>query len=74
MKYHLSLTIDEGGVIELLEPELRRFESGRSTITLSKRDGRGFVEIEAEDATALRASMDSIAQLLKVYEKMRSQR
>jgi len=74
MKYHLSLTIDEDGAIELLEPELRRFEGGRSTIKLSKREGKGLVEITAEDATALRASMDSVAQLLKVYEKMRSQR
>ena len=74
MKCNLSLTVDDAGVIELLEPELRRFEGARSAIKLSKREGKGFVEISAEDATALRASVDSIIQLLKVYEKMRKER
>ncbi len=74
MKYHLSLTIEDGGAVELLEPEIKRFDGARSKIMLSKKNGRGIVEIDAEDATAMRASIDSVTQLLKVYEKMRKER
>jgi tRNA threonylcarbamoyladenosine modification (KEOPS) complex Pcc1 subunit len=74
MRYSLSLLIDDINVIGLLEPEIGRFKSSRSTIRLSRRGGKGLVEISADDATALRASTDSIMQMLKVYEKMRKQR
>lgn len=66
--------MEDGEAIGLLEPELKRFENSRSTIRLSHKGREGIVEISAEDATALRASIDSVAQLLKVYEKMRKER
>ncbi len=70
MKYNLILTINEPSAYELLEPDLRKVDRQRSTIRLSQKEGKVLVEIEAEDAVALRASIDSIVQLLKVYEKM----
>ncbi len=66
MNYSLELEIKHN-VYELLKPELSRFETDRSTIRLEENK----VFIEAKDAVALRASMDSVAQLMKVYEKMR---
>ena len=74
MRYNLILTINEPSTYELLEPDLRKVERVRSSIRLSKKEGKVLVEIEAEDAVALRASVDSIVQLLKVYEKMRCQK
>ena len=70
MKYNLILTIDEPSVFELLGPDLQKADRARSTIRLSKKDNKVLVEIESEDAVALRASVDSIVQLLKVYEKI----
>ena len=70
MRYNLILTINEPSAYELLEPDLQKVERARTSIRLSKKEGKVLVEIEAEDAVALRASVDSIVQLLKVYEKM----
>jgi len=70
MRYNLILTINEPSAYELLEPDLQKVERARSSIRLSKKEDKVLVEIEAEDAVALRASVDSIVQLLKVYEKM----
>lgn len=74
MRYSLKLLIEDDKAIGLLEPEIERFRSDRSLIRLSRKDGKGLVEISADDATALRASIDSVTQLLKVYEKMRKER
>ena len=71
MKYNLILTINEPAAFELIEPDLQKADRARSTIRLSKKGGMAVVEIESDDAVALRASVDSIVQLLKVYEKMR---
>jgi tRNA threonylcarbamoyladenosine modification (KEOPS) complex Pcc1 subunit len=70
MRYSLILRIDNLSAYELLKPDLQKARKDRSRIELSKKEGKTLVEIEAEDAVALRASVDSIVQLLKVYEKM----
>jgi tRNA threonylcarbamoyladenosine modification (KEOPS) complex Pcc1 subunit len=70
MKYHLSLCIDNLAVFGLLSPEMERFDNARSSIRLSKKGKKTFVDIDAEDAVALRASTDSVVQLLRVFEKV----
>ena len=70
MKYHLQLTINDPDVHELLEPELKRFDKVRSSIKQSKIKDGCLIEIKAKDAVALRATADSVIQLLKVYEKV----
>ncbi len=70
MRYSLTLAIDEPSAYELIKPDLQKAERARSAIKISKKEGRTIVEIDAEDAVALRASVDSIVQLLRIYEKM----
>jgi tRNA threonylcarbamoyladenosine modification (KEOPS) complex Pcc1 subunit len=70
MRYSLILRIDNTAAYELLKPDLQKAERGRSKIELSRQGKGTIVKIEAEDAVALRASIDSVVQLLKVYEKM----
>ena len=74
MKYLANIAVDDAGAIELLRPEIERFKSPRSSIKISRKGGNTLVEFEAEDATALRASIDSVVQLLKVFEKMSESR
>jgi len=70
MRYSLILKIDNPDAYELLKPDLQKAGRERSRIELSRKDKKTIVEIEAEDAVALRASVDSVVQVLKVYEKM----
>jgi tRNA threonylcarbamoyladenosine modification (KEOPS) complex Pcc1 subunit len=74
MKYQAVITVDDTRVIELLRPEIERFKSLRSGIKVSRKADKAVIEIEAADATALRASTDSVVQLLKVFEKMSESR
>lgn len=70
MRYNLILTVDDPSAFRLLEPEMRDQKRERSSIRLQKKEKKTIIDITAEDAVALRASADSIIQLLKVYEKM----
>ncbi|MFH1398921.1 MAG: KEOPS complex subunit Pcc1 [Candidatus Woesearchaeota archaeon] len=68
MKYTLELEISDPKLYDLLLPEIR--DKGRSTTHISKTKISTQIKIIADDATALRASTDSMIQLLKVYEKV----
>ena len=66
MKYELTLTIKDPKIFTLLEPEIQKFSKKRSSIKFNKNS----IQIQAADAVALRATSDSIMQLLKVIEKV----
>ena len=71
MKYSLVLQIQDPNLHELLSPEITKFDKTRSTIQITKTKNLTKVKIMAQDAVALRATTDSIIQLLKVYEKLK---
>lgn len=45
-------------------------EMARSSITITEEKGKLVLRVSATDATALRASVNTILKLLVVYEKM----
>lgn len=70
MKYSVRLNVDDPKVYELIQVDMD-FKTQRSTTKLKKTTLGCEIQIEARDATALRASLNSISQLLKVYEKLK---
>ncbi|MBD3310587.1 hypothetical protein GF351_05190 [Candidatus Woesearchaeota archaeon] len=65
----ISVTDDAEKVYDCLLPEAKK--AGRSEIRLKKEDSRLMVIIEADDAVALRSSVNSVLKLLTVFEKMK---
>ncbi len=72
MKYELTLSITDPKVFDVIEPEITRFTKDRSTIKINKEESSTNILIKAKDAVALRATIDSICQLLKVYESIKN--
>jgi tRNA threonylcarbamoyladenosine modification (KEOPS) complex Pcc1 subunit len=70
MRYQAKITVDDELVARVLEPEFRKQQNSRASVKISKKGGQTVIDITAADAVALRADLDSVAQLLKVYEKM----
>lgn len=69
MKYSVKLVVADLKIYELIKVELD-FKTGRSTTELKKKKQGFEIEVKAKDAVALRAALNSITQLLKVYEKV----
>ena len=67
MTYEVTLTIDEPEKIHILKTEFESLEKERFTVKTKK----DTVEITAEDATALKAVLNSVCKVLIVYEKTR---
>ncbi len=67
MSYEVTLTIDEPEKIRILKTEFESLEKKRFAVKTKK----DTVEITAEDATALKAILNSVCKVLIVYEKMR---
>ena len=67
MSYTATLKIDEPEKIRILKTEFESLEKERFTVKTTK----DAVEITAEDATALKAILNSVCKVLTVYEKMR---
>ncbi|MBS1266668.1 MAG: hypothetical protein MAG795_00636 [Candidatus Woesearchaeota archaeon] len=72
LKYELELTIADSDVFDVIKPETNRFDTKRSKIKTDKEKGNTKVLIRAKDAVALRATIDSVCQLLKVYEGVKN--
>jgi tRNA threonylcarbamoyladenosine modification (KEOPS) complex Pcc1 subunit len=70
MKYSVVVNIKEDveNVYKCMLTEISERE--RSLFTIKKDNDRLEFHIEAKDATALRATLSAITQLLSVYEKM----
>lgn len=69
--YTSSLTIDKD--IDALEKLLNVEDKdlGRSSFSYKKKDNKLFIEMNADDATALKIVMNTIAKVLIVWEKSR---
>jgi len=53
-------------------PELRSMKHDRSTFRLEEHEDHVTFHVEAKDATAFRATLNSISKLITVYERMQS--
>ena len=71
MKYTAKITIKEDidDILKLFEPETKEFQNKRAVYSLEKKGKILDFIIEAEDSTAMRAVLNSIAKNLAVYEK-----
>ena len=63
------ISIDDVKVFDVLKPELE--SRHRTKESISKDSGKVVVNIESDDAVAFRASMNSLTQMLSVFEKMK---
>ena len=74
MKYTAVITITEDveQVYKCLLTEINEWE--RSLFTIKRDDEVLELHVKAKDATAFRATMNSLTQLLAVYEKMKGVR
>ena len=72
MKYSLKLAIKDPKIFDLIKTEIKNLEKTRSKIAIKKTKNGFEIDLQARDAVALRASINSITQLLKVYEKVQT--
>ena len=71
MTYAASIEIDyDEKVIKLFQAEEKNFKNNRSKYKVNKKNGKIIFEIKADDATALRSTLDSVAKALKIYEDL----
>ena len=61
------MSVESDEVLDLIGPETGEIQGGRSKVTVM--DNR--IDVSAEDATALRTTLNSVCKLLIVHEKMR---
>ncbi len=71
MKYSASIKVtgNRESLLECFAPE--GIDKERSKYSVKKQGGDVIFEVEAKDATALRATVNTITQLLTVHEKMK---
>jgi tRNA threonylcarbamoyladenosine modification (KEOPS) complex Pcc1 subunit len=72
MKYQVTITIKEDldKIYNCLVTEINERE--RSTLNIKKHKDHITVDIHAKDATALKATLHSITQMLQIYEKIKN--
>ncbi|MBI4150037.1 hypothetical protein HY488_01390 [Candidatus Woesearchaeota archaeon] len=70
MNYDAAITV-QGNISALREAiKTEAKEMARSSITINEKKGKLVLRVSAKDATALRASTNTILKLLIVHEKM----
>ena len=74
MKYQSDIIVQDGAgqLFQCLGPEKTGMKTTRSTLDIIKEKKHLRLKIAAQDAVALRASLNSVTKLLMVYEKMRN--
>ena len=65
MNYKVSFEIENPALLKLLKTEYRNVEKERFKVTADKN-----IKVEAKDATALKAALNSVANAIAVFEKM----
>jgi tRNA threonylcarbamoyladenosine modification (KEOPS) complex Pcc1 subunit len=71
LKYTAEITIQEDSknIEKLFLAEEKEFGNGRAGYEIVKGKGSLTFKFQAEDSTALRAVLNSVAKMLSVYEK-----
>ena len=76
MKYTSTLVVeceDSEKLYKALEADIsQQQEKERSKLNIEKKEKKLIFNIVAKDATALRATLSSLTQLLSVYEKTKN--
>lgn len=74
MEYSAQITIHEhvADVERLFASEEKEFANGRARYSLEKGKGSLTFKIEAQDPTALRAVLNSVAKMLAVFDKAKA--
>ncbi len=74
MKCSARITVEEDSdnLIKLFEPETKEFENKRAFYSISRKGGKTEFVISAQDSTALRAVLNSIAKNLIIHEKVKN--
>lgn len=67
----ISVDDPDGGLIHSMLPETQIGARRRSRFRFSYENGRAVCRIEADDLTAMKASVNTVLQILAVYEKTR---
>ena len=69
MNYFATISVngDADKIFSCMQAEIKSYD--RSSFTIDKKDGEVVFTIEAQDPVALRATFNSISQLLTIYEK-----
>ncbi len=72
MSYHaiIKTGIEHALLEKIILPEQQAAKNSRACWKIEEKDGCACFNVSAEDATALRAALNSITKLLSVYEKM----
>ena len=73
MNFKASIEVKEDlkNIQKLFESEDKDFKNNRSKYKLKKDKDKVVFEIQANDAVALRSTLDSISKILKIYEEMK---
>ena len=73
MKFSAVITAngEAENITKLFMAEEKNFKNKRSKYSVRKEKNAVIFEVSAEDATALRSTLDSIAKALKIYEDMK---
>lgn len=74
MTYHCSFNVESeelklDDVLQILVPEDKELTNKRGSYSVEKEDNQLIFSLEAKDATALRAMLNSIAKNLILIEK-----
>lgn len=72
MKYTATIVAsgDSDNIEKIFRSEDKDFMNRRSSYEMEVKDGDVVFTVSANDATALRATLDSISKGLKIYDKM----
>ena len=73
MSYAASISVegDAENIIKLFQAEEKNFKNNRSRYEVEQKENKVVFKIFANDATALRSTLDSVAKGLKIYEDMK---
>ncbi len=68
MTFELVLTADtKQSIFNIIETEKRTMD--RSTLDISKKNGKTIFKVRAKDLTALKSSVNHILKILAIHEK-----
>ena len=66
---NIIITEDFNNIKKLFIAEEKKFPNGRACFEIKKEEDKLNIEIQASDATSLRAILNSITKNLSIYEK-----
>ena len=72
MKFSILIEVKDTKIYNALKPDEETAK--RHKVIIKKKGGKTFVKLEAEDATALKAILNSFIRQIMIYEKVREEK